>query len=743
MEMSNSGSSTRRSSTKKKPHSPSMATATSQLLTATKALLQSLTAWAASETPVEEVSSRFVRFGDTFKMLRRAYVSAGLPTGNLPDIPGKVRSILEQSLVLKQSQESLDIFLPKIGDTVAEMMQMLKEKQSELGDLESRKNSQSSLSLKNDSNTSLLNVSTSSTTTTTTVAPTLTVPTIPNEQTATADSMARLQHNSGLMRRASKRFSAYQTNSIISMHSTRPDSGFSPNRLPKTPETDRHIIDNEAEIEDKKELIQKRLSSSSTPDVSIDNVLDPINESPVASTPNYTNNINDVKANRLSVAKTPDPELNVIYLKLKNEVKRITLRLPTTQANIKVLFTQKFNYSPTGASSFPKIYIQDSMDNISYELEDVNDLQRNSILSLHEPDLKSEIFRHVDSQMDSIKGDMSKMEDRIFKKLELISVSNIGTASSSRNQGANSIKSQESENEYEKKMKQVIQTRKNDQKVIEDLKFELNKLKQHHERSTQSLKTSLELALTSLSDIETAAISEQGVDNNSYMKQCKDKVSNGCENLVIKLDDLQDIIEVLKLDITKRGAKPTHNQIQHITKEMKLTSNGLRDLMDFMTNDKKNWTALWSKTLNSIVEDQQFFKAQEEILSLLEQDYQSATETFELIVKCVDELDKGAAVSRPMLPIPDPSLSSEDATRMLFAEVDNINPNHNERVEAIKKLERVREMEKKIMMRNDFQEELGDFVEGEKFKHSGGIEEMERIRKEKDQSNLKTMFTGY
>lgn len=716
--MSVSESSTRRSSTRKKPHSPSMATATSQLLTATKSLLQSLTTWAAAQTPVEEVSAKFVRFGDTFKMLRRSYAFVGLQTNDMPDIPGKVRSILEQSLVLKPSQESLDIFLPKIGDTVAEMMQMLKDKQTELTHVESHKKSYSNLSLSG-SNTSLLNVPESTTHSS-------------GSETAAGDTMTRLQHNSGLMRRASKRFSAYQTNSIISMNSSRPDSGFSPSRLTKTPEADR-IVESESEIEDKKDLIQRRLSASSTPDVSIDNVLDPVPEHSQPST--------DEGKRILSVPTISEPGLSVVYLKFKNDVKRVSLQLPTTQANIKVLFTQKFNYSPPGASAFPKIYIQDNANSIAYEMEDANDIRNNSILSLHEPDLKSEIFRHVDSQMDSIKGDMAKMEDRVLKKLELMSVSTM-TASTPRQLTTPTL-SQDSDNEYEKKMKDMIKTRKNDQKVIEELKFELNKLKQHHERSTRALKTSLESALNGISEIEAAAIADQGMDNNTYMKQCKEKVSNGCENLVIKLDDLQDIIEVLKLDITKRGAKPSHNQIQHITKEMKLTSSGLKELMDFMTSDKKNWTALWSKTLNSIVEDQQFFKAQEEILSLLEQDYQSATETFDLIVKCVDELEKGAAVSRPILPIPDPSLSSEDATRMLFAEVANLNPNHEERVEAIKKLERVREMEKVIMMKNDFQEELGEFVEGEKLKSSGGIEEMERLRREKDATNLRTMFQGF
>lgn len=715
--MSNSGPSTRRSSQQRRMHPPSMATATTQLLTATKALLGALNAWALQEQPVDEVSAKFVRFGDCFKVLRRSYNAVGLSTKDVADTPLKVRSILEQSLVLKPSQKSLDTFLPKIGEAVQEMMDMLQKKKDELVMLEEvkRKSQQGSIAGSVDSNVPILTVGDNGQTL--------------DPDTSTA-SMTRLQHNSGLMRRASKRFSAYQTNSIINM---RPESMgnsiASKSKLGPTLELG-NSIDEEHEIEGKKELIQKRLSSS--PPTS-------------AAVITKETEIPEEKAQKETVLPTQVEKdtfegKSHIYLKYKNDVKKVVIELPTSLANIKVLFAQKFNYSPPGASSFPKIYIQDpsSTNNVAYELEDLLDVIPNSVLSLHEPDLKSEIFRHVDSQIDSIKGDMIKMEDRIFKKLELISISTPNSMHKSTNGSSSVVAS--SDETYEKMMKKNLEARKNDQKLIEDLKFDLNKLKQHHERSTQTLKTSLETAMNTIVEIESEVVANQGMDNNSYMKQCKQKVSNGCEDLVIKLDDLQDIIEVLKLDITKRGAKPSHNQIQHISKEMKFTSKGLKDLMEFMTTDKKNWTALWSKTLNSIVEDQQFFKAQEEILSLLEQDYQSASETFDLIVKCVDELDKGAAVSRPMLPIPDPSITSEDATRMLFAEVESVNPNHEERVEAIRKLERVREMEKKIMMRNDFQDELGDFVESEKLKRNGGIEEMERKRKEKDESNLKNMF---
>ncbi|GMF27846.1 unnamed protein product [[Candida] boidinii] len=77
-----------------------------------------------------------------------------------------------------------------------------------------------------------------------------------------------------------------------------------------------------------------------------------------------------------------------------------------------------------------------------------------------------------------------------------------------------------------------------------------------------------------------------------------------------------------------------------------------------------------------------------------------------------------------------------------MSEVAALNPDHESRVEAIAKAERVREKEKLVNNINQFEAELGDFVDGERLKKSGGIEEIERIRKQKDEQNLKGQFVG-
>lgn len=231
------------------------------------------------------------------------------------------------------------------------------------------------------------------------------------------------------------------------------------------------------------------------------------------------------------------------------------------------------------------------------------------------------------------------------------------------------------------------------------------------------------------------------ISENAYVKECKTKVSEGCESLVEKLDDLQDVIEFIKRDITKHNIKPSDKQLEHLSKEMKNTKSELTTLTDYAQIEHKNLLSMWNKQMAAISADQRFFKAQEEIMGLLAQDYQSAQETFDLIVSCAKQLEKGSLTYKSKLPVPDPTVSPWDASKLVMAEVDAINPNHEERVEAILKAERVREMEKELRLKDEFQEELGDFVSNDKLKKSGGgISEIERQRQEKDQEHMKNTF---
>lgn len=698
------------------------------MLTATKALLQSLTSWSQNTTSVSDVSSRFVKFGDAYKSLKRSYSTSGVDVTQLPDIPGKVRLILEASLVMEPSQESLDKFLPQIGDSVAELMKMLKEKQNELNTVDkNRKNGSISAS------SSILSFKQSNSQTTPTTSSSGHSP-LDFNRTPSKDPITRLQNNNDLMRRASKRFSAYQTSSIISMQSPMSDNIFNAIDLPKTP-LQMDIAPN-ITAED----LEKAKSSTKLDDVDENETKRQPDLSKVSGKAS-TNNLTALKEETLSdTAKSLTGRQNhaernsqsSIFLKLGDQVKKVSIDLPTTFPNLKVLFSQRFNYSSPATSSYPKIYIQDGPNLVAYELENISEIKYGSIISLQQPDFKSLIISHVDSQIGTVKNDMMNMEDRILKKLEKLQ------ALQSSAPATPSLR-QSTDIDSGKNMKKLGE-KENHQKLFDDLQDELTKVKQHQIKSVRRINGMINSTVETIDRIQADGLASQ-ISENTYVKDCKAKVSEGCESLVEKLDDLQDVIEFIKRDITKHNIKPSDKQLEHLSKEMKNTKAELSSLTDYTQIERKNLLSMWSKQMATISADQRFFKAQEEIMGLLAQDYQSAQETFDLIVSCATQLEKGSLTYKSKLPVPDPSVSPWDASKLVMAEVDAINPNHEERVEAIMKAERVREMEKELRLKDEFQEELGDFVSNEKLKRNGGgISEIEKQRQEKDQEHMKSTF---
>jgi hypothetical protein len=69
----------------------------------------------------------------------------------------------------------------------------------------------------------------------------------------------------------------------------------------------------------------------------------------------------------------------------------------------------------------------------------------------------------------------------------------------------------------------------------------------------------------------------------------------------------------------------------------------------------------------------------------------------------------------------------------VLGEVKALQPNHESRLEAIERAEKARQRELATRNDDEFKRELGNFVEEGKLKKSGGVEEVERLRKAKDE----------
>ena len=85
-------------------------------------------------------------------------------------------------------------------------------------------------------------------------------------------------------------------------------------------------------------------------------------------------------------ANEPSPErsteLFAVFLQLGREVKKVTIEPGLSYSSLRVLFVDKFSYSP-GQDNFPAIYIRDPSSGVQYELEDMDEVKDRCLLSLN------------------------------------------------------------------------------------------------------------------------------------------------------------------------------------------------------------------------------------------------------------------------------------------------------------------------------------------------------------------------
>lgn len=113
----------------------------------------------------------------------------------------------------------------------------------------------------------------------------------------------------------------------------------------------------------------------------------------IASTASAYSNVPESSSHPLPIAPSQAPQLSepqtpgppqTIFLQLGRDMKRANLDSSTwpTFANLRTLFTDKFAYNP-GLADFPSIYLRDPSSGVQYELEDVEEIKNNSVLSLN------------------------------------------------------------------------------------------------------------------------------------------------------------------------------------------------------------------------------------------------------------------------------------------------------------------------------------------------------------------------
>ncbi|ODV65654.1 AIP3-domain-containing protein [Hyphopichia burtonii NRRL Y-1933] len=720
-----------------------------RLLVSTKHLLESLTRWAKQEADDKYVSDAYVKLGNDFRAATRAFTNAGVDISDIGDVPHALRIILEAALSEAPSQENLDRFLPNIRNIIVTLLQTLKSKQLKAKTLSIDKLQRAKQSEESSRSSSRANSQSHTHTHSHTSSKQLSNPEAVNDklspsQTATVSRQSS-SHNSP------KKPYIPQAPPIAPFESEDPGSG--PNLPRNSPSKKLGVELNDALAQlQKGNFLQRRASKrfSAYQYAKLTNFTPPGNL-PKISSADYSsstpNNSFDSKDYPPTPTKPPSAENNAelvpIFLQIHDRTKKVNIKLPVSFAALRLLFVEKFAYSPRG-TSFPDIYIKDPQSNVSYELEEhllETDVKSGCVLCLNEEDPQKSSIRELEDKISSLTSKFDSLNSNLLSEVkDAIKTIEIPTPVVSAPTPATTAPANTKEPVPEKKStKSISQLR-----ALNDLQHELGVIRQIQSSNKNDLKNSFEEIFEKVKEVENSGLQASESSSRAYMNKSNLKLSEDSDALLTKVDDLQDVMEALRKDVAQRGVRVGEKQLKHTHKEIEHAKDLLKDLFEYISSGKPIWKKIWESELDKVCEEQQFFNLQDDLTQDLQEDIKKIEETFDLIEKCSTEQSKQGAYKRnkvvARLHIPEPGENLHDLKDAVLNEVVTLRPDHASRLEAIAKAEKLREKEREMMQLTKFQEELGDFVGDSRLKKSGGIEELERLRKERDNENLKSIF---
>ncbi|KAK7679295.1 hypothetical protein QCA50_017682 [Cerrena zonata] len=397
-----------------------------RLLVSTKHLLESLTRWAKQEADDKYVSDAYVKLGNDFRAATRAFTNAGVDISDIGDVPHALRIILEAALSEAPSQENLDRFLPNIRNIIVTLLQTLKSKQLKAKTLSIDKLQRAKQSEESSRSSSRANSQSHSHSHSHTSSKQLSNPEAVNDklspsQTATVSRQSS-SHNSP------KKPYIPQAPPIAPFESEDPGSG--PNLPRNSPSKKLGVELNDALAQlQKGNFLQRRASKrfSAYQYAKLTNFTPPGNL-PKISSADYSsstpNNSFDSKDYPPTPTKPPSAENNAelvpIFLQIHDRTKKVNIKLPVSFAALRLLFVEKFAYSPRG-TSFPDIYIKDPQSNVSYELEEhllESDVKSGCVLCLNEEDPQKSSIRELEDKISSLTSKFDSLNSNLLSEVK-------------------------------------------------------------------------------------------------------------------------------------------------------------------------------------------------------------------------------------------------------------------------------------------------------------------------------------
>ncbi|OLN92016.1 Bud site selection protein 6 [Colletotrichum chlorophyti] len=442
-----------------------------------------------------------------------------------------------------------------------------------------------------------------------------------------------------------------------------------------------------------------------------------------------------------------------LFLQYKSKVKKFVLPEGYSELSIgrlQLAFIEKFSWNTqANGADLPEIYIQDPVSGVRHELEDLSDIKDRTVLVLNVEPL-DEVKRHIDEgigQLKKIVQDVKQNVDDQGLAIQRVSERQQETASEmAKLAAAPPVVSQPVDGSKSAGIAGGRKLPSGHLADIRNLRRDLAVMRQTYSNFQAEIQGSMSAIRSKASNVKAAVVKAsvptiEGDTGHAYVTKGREQLNADSDRLVAKVDDLQDLVEDLRKDVVLRGVRPLPRQLETVAKDITLLTKELKKVEDYMKEEKPIWTKIWEKELEEVCKGRDELRLMEDLMVDLQDDLEKASETFTLVEQATKEQmkDNGSTASAGTarnfskgLNNLGNSLDQNAAKDGVLGEVRALQPNHENRLEAIERAEKLRQKELEGRKGNELQRELATFVEEGKLKKSGGFEEVERARKAKD-----------
>ncbi|KAL9563289.1 hypothetical protein ACKAV7_012578 [Fusarium commune] len=425
---------------------------------------------------------------------------------------------------------------------------------------------------------------------------------------------------------------------------------------------------------------------------------------------------------------------------------------PPTPTKDLTLFLQykskKFSWNTQhNGADLPEIYIQDPVSGVRHELEDLADVKDRTVLVLNVEAL-DEVKKHIDDGIASLTEIVRDVKQTVTDQGAALQRVSDRQQEAANEMARLALSPPSTSHSSDGTKTQFSSGRKLDSSHLGELKTlrrDLAIMRQTYSNFQADIQDSMATIRAKAANVKVAtakaAIPDiEGDAGYSYVTSGK-QLNSDSDRLVGKVDDLQDLIEDLRKDVVHRGVRPLPRQLDSVGKDIATLTKELKRMEEYMTQEKPIWTKIWEKELEDVCQGRDELRLMEDLLVDLRDDLEKASETFTLVEQATKEQMKdngtGASAgsarqfSKGLINLGN-SADQSAAKEGVLGEVRALQPNHEDRLEAIERAEKLRQKELATRQVNPLHREITNFVADGKLKKSGGFEEVERARKAKD-----------